>query len=346
MQITTTTTPIDRGTAARALAAAVADAALAPSIHNTQPWRWRIRGAVADLYADLSRHLRVADPDRRLLTLSCGATLYQADLALAAAGFTTTVTRLANTDDDDHIAAALARAGDPSHLASITVTGHGTPSEATVRLHRIAEIRHTDRRPLLDEPISAAATAALVATARPFGIGLHLLHRDQIIELASAMSRAQDGEVDDVAARAELDAWTAHRPAAAGVPDAEIPNRPPPTTVPMRDFGHVGTLPVPAGHDNAATYAILYGVADQPRNWLRAGEALSAIWLAATQHQIALLPMSVAIESPAGRRELQRILSGIGYPYLVLRLGIADPNLPAAPRTPRLPARSTTEILP
>ena len=99
---------------------------------------------------------------------------------------------------------------------------------------------------------------------------------------------------------------------------------------------------MPGGHDNAATYVILYGLAEQPRSWLRAGEALSAIWLTATEHEIALLPMSAAIESPATRQELHRILAGLGYPYLVLRLGIADPNLPAIPRTPRLPPRRTS----
>jgi hypothetical protein len=158
------------------------------------------------------------------------------------------------------------------------------------------------------------------------------------------VKRSASLEVDDAAARAELGAWTTHRPTDVGVPDANIPDRTVPTTVPMRDFGHLGSLAVPEGHDNAATYVIMYGLAEQPRSWLRAGEALSAIWLTATEHMIALLPLSAAVESPATRQELHRVLAGLGYPYLALRLGIADPNLPTAARTPRLPAEVTIEV--
>ncbi len=55
-----------------------------------------------------------------------------------------------------------------------------------------------------------------------------------------------------------------------GVPDANKPTGPTSTTVPTCGFGHVGTLPVNDRHDDAATCAILYGYADDPRAWLRA----------------------------------------------------------------------------
>jgi nitroreductase len=340
-----TMTTIDRASATRALVAATTAAALAPSVHNTQPWRWRIDGAVADLYADTRRQLRIADPDGRLLTLSCGAVLNEACVALAAAGVAIDVVRIPDPDDGDHT--TILTGGGSDHLARITVTGRVPVTEATLRLYKTAEIRRADRRPLLDEALSAAAITALRVTAATFGIGLHQLTRDQAIELASATSRSQHDEVKDLAAHAELDAWTdPRRPAGAGVPNATIPDRDVPTTVPMRDFGHVGSLNIPAGHDNAATYVILYGLAEQPRSWLRAGEALDAIWLTATEHMIALLPLSAAVESPATRQQLHRILSGLGYPYVALRLGIADPNLPTLARTPRLPAEANIEVLP
>lgn len=350
-------TTIDRASATRALAAACTAATLAPSVHNTQPWRWHIEGGVADLYADPSRQLHIVDADRRLMTLSCGAVLHQACVALAAAGVAVDVVRLPNPDDVDHHGEALVPVGDRDHsdrdhsdrdhLARITVTGRIPVTEAAMRMQQTSEIRHTDRRPLLDEPLAPAAVAALRATATTYGIGLHPLTRDQVIGLAAATSRAQEAEVFDPAARAELDAWTDPlRPIDAGVPDANIPDRTVPTTVPMRDFGHVGLLAVPPGHDNAATYVILYGLAEQPRSWLRAGEALAAIWLTATEHMIAVLPLSAAVESPATRGELHAILAGLGYPYLALRLGIADPDLPSPARTPRLPAEANIEILP
>jgi len=115
------------------------------------------------------------------------------------------------------------------------------------------------------------------------------------------------------------------------------------TTVPSRDFGHTGTLTGAGGHDSAARYMILYGLDDEPVTWLRAGEALSELWLAATGINVAVLPMSAAVESPATRGELRRILRGIGYPCIVVRLGIADPAQPNPPPTPRLPISTTVD---
>jgi prepilin-type processing-associated H-X9-DG protein len=56
----------------------------APSMHNTQPWRWRVGPDSLSLFADPSRHLRHADPDGRGMLVSCGAALHHCTVALAA----------------------------------------------------------------------------------------------------------------------------------------------------------------------------------------------------------------------------------------------------------------------
>src|SRR4051794_22333866 len=68
--------------------AALALAVRAPSIHNTQPWRWRLSGGALELIADRSRQLTVADPDGHSLLVSCGAALHLTEIALRAAGST------------------------------------------------------------------------------------------------------------------------------------------------------------------------------------------------------------------------------------------------------------------
>ena len=317
----------------RALVDAATIAGLAPSIHNTQPWRWRIHGTIGSLFAEPARQLRISDFDRRLLVTSCGAALHHAGIALAARGYAAQVDRMPDPANEEH-------------LARITVTGNVAVTTAAMRLLQTVKIRRTDRRPLLDVPLPAGVIDALREAAAPFQIGLSTLDRGQTIELAAATARAQRDETEDIGALVELSAWSGvHRPGGAGIPDENIPDRPTQTTVPTRDFGHVGTLPVSAADDNAATYAILYGLEDVPAAWIRAGEALSAVWLTAIERDIALLPLSAAVESPSTRLELRRILSGIGYPYLALRLGVADTEVPPPPRTPRLPAASTIEVL-
>src|SRR5690606_21877556 len=175
---------------------------------------------------------------------------------------------------------------------------------------------------------------------------LHLLHGDQVNDLAMAAGRADVLEAADPDLRAELAYWVGgRREEGTGIPDTVIPSGAPLTGVPLRDFGRTGTLPLGAGDDRAATYAVIFGAEDTPPAWLRAGEALSAAWLAATMHGVSLLPFSAPMEVPATRTVLRRLLAGLGHPYLVVRLGLVDPNEPAPPRTPRLAPAQTVEIV-
>src|SRR6476660_1712144 len=83
----------------------------APSISNTQPWKWRIGRASLDLYSDPSLQLNSTDPDGRELIVSCGATLNHCVVALAAMGWQAEVNRLPD-------------AAEPNHLAAIAVHPH------------------------------------------------------------------------------------------------------------------------------------------------------------------------------------------------------------------------------
>ena len=79
-------------------------AARAPSLHNSQPWRFVATATGLDLYADRSRQLRVLDPTGRQLTISCGAALGLARLAVGALGYAHSVELLPDQDDPDHLA--------------------------------------------------------------------------------------------------------------------------------------------------------------------------------------------------------------------------------------------------
>ena len=115
--------------------------------------------------------------------------------------------------------------------------------------------------------------------------------------------------------------------------------------MPGRYFGRAGGLPISPDHDTAAIYAILYGDEDTPTAWLRAGEALSAVWLDAIEHDLALVPLSGAVEVIETRLALRRMLADVGEPFLVLRLGLADPDHAGPSHTPRLPTDQVVEIV-
>jgi nitroreductase len=315
------------------LAAAAQIAGYAPSVHNTQPWRWLVRGHTLELWAVRQRQLPITDPLGRLLTVSCGTALQHARLALAAEGWQAEVTRLPDPDQ-------------PDLLARIVVTGRTEVTPAAKRLIQTAQVRHTDRRPLPETPVDPATVDELRATAAQEGAHLHVLRPDDVIQLAGAASRAQRVEDVDPSWAEELSYWTGGtRDDGLGLPDAVIPSTSPSTTVPGRNFGPSGTLPVGPGHDKAAVYAILYGDEDSELGWLRAGEALSATWLVATERDLTLLPLSATVEVPQTRQILINLLANIGEPVLVIRLGAADPDHAGLPHTPRLPSAQTIDIV-
>jgi hypothetical protein len=69
--------------------ALVADARLAPSVHNIQPSRWRLQGGQMSLLGDTARTIPVADPEGRDWMISHGAALEGMAMALAARGLST-----------------------------------------------------------------------------------------------------------------------------------------------------------------------------------------------------------------------------------------------------------------
>lgn len=318
---------LDRAT--QALAAAADAARLAPSVHNTQPWRWVVRGDRLELHAVPDRQLREQDPDGRLMLLSCGAALHHALVALAAEGWAYRVER---------------PAADP--LAVVYAEQHQPADPHAMHRMQLLRVRRTDRRTVSDEALPPPVREALAEAAGRAGAHLHLLDRDQVLRLAVMIEHSGEAQRQDERMRAENAEWIGGtRPAGTGVPDAVIPTELPLTTVAERDFGVSGTLEAGGGHDTAAAYAVLYGDGDEPADWLRAGEALSEVWLTATDNGAALMPLSSPIELGFTRQAVRRMLGEVGYPYLVVRLGITDPEHAGPPHTPRLPAEQVIEII-
>ena len=89
-------------------------ATLAPSVHNTQPWRFMLRPTGFDLLADPGRRLAVLDPTGRLLHLSCGAAVLTARVAARALGLDARVDLLPDADDPQLLARVTLASGAPA----------------------------------------------------------------------------------------------------------------------------------------------------------------------------------------------------------------------------------------
>lgn len=297
-------------------------ATLAPSIHNTQPWAWRLSDREARLYADDTRQLRVEDPLRRNMVISCGAALHHFQLAAQALGWRAEVKRLPEGDD-------------PMLMAQVRLARTPFHDDAGEVLDSM-RARCTDRRrftswPVPDERLEALAEEASTwdATALPV---LDLATR---FRLESSIRRALDLRASDAIATAEQALWTG-RSGDDGVPLQVVPESPPGDDRLSR-FGDGLLNDTRAEVRSSDGLIVLGGEGDSFGSWLRTGEALSALWLRATRTGLSVVPLSQPVEVPATRAELQALLRGTLEPHLLVRIGWQAIGRSELPRTPRRP---------
>ncbi|MBB5070022.1 nitroreductase [Saccharopolyspora gloriosae] len=304
----------------------------APSVHNTQPWRWRPADRSLHLYLDPERTLGALDPTGREAVISCGAVLHHARIAFGSEGWRTVVHRLPNP-------------GIPTHLAAIEFGRAKSLDPHVVELAAAADRRRTDRRPFLSAPIPEALVDGLVDAAQAqrgtLGPVTEEVHRH---ELTLAIEQAGEQERRSARYREELAAWSGrHVPGPDGVPAEALPAQPG-RARPERDFGLVseGELPVPV-LDDGAQLAVLSTSGDSYESWLAAGEALSAVLLLAELEGLATCPLSQLAEVGTTRSYVRdEVLGGAGYPQLALRVGWPVREKLPGPPTPR---RSSAECV-
>lgn len=301
----------------------VQGARLAPSVHNTQPWRFLARPGGFELHGDPSRRLAVLDPDGRQLHLSCGAALLHARITARALGLQVTVRLRPDPTDEDH-------------LADLTLVNGAPPDEQEIRLAAAMVHRRTHRGGFEDRPVPAALIDLLRHDVENEGALLHeVVRRDDVLELAVLLSRADDDEQRDAGYREELHRWVKDEGAPDGVPVAAT-GLVHGSTLRQRDF----TLADPASLDGTSPPAehpaivVLATSADDPDSWLRAGQALAVALLRAADHGVQAQPLGQVTDLPAYRVRLGTRLGLVSIPQLVLRMGFPD-SPPARIGTPR-----------
>lgn len=309
------------------LASVLGAAIAAPSIHNTQPWRFRLRPNHIDVMLDQERRLGAIDPAGREAHVSVGAALLNLRIAILAAG-RIPLTLLQPSLDE------------PDLLATVALGGPHRP-DATIRaLASAIGKRHTNRRPFRDIEVRDEVIDQLAAAARVEGATLVTADPLTRTALLSIVRTAHDRQRQDPDYVAELNQWTHDQyDRRDGIPARSFGPTDDHDAVPIRNFGltHATSPRRHAQFENAPTMVALYTAGDTPTHWLRAGQAMERVLLTATVRGVSNTPMSAPTEVP----ELRALLSApedSAVVQIILRLGYGDP----CPATPR---RALTDVV-
>jgi hypothetical protein len=340
------------------VAGVISLAARAPSLHNSQPWKFRPLRDCIELLADPDRQLTAVDPAGRELMISCGAAVFGLRLGLRRLG------ALPGT-------ALLPDPAQPLLLARVRPAGHAprTPEEADL----IAAVphRHTHRGPFSPGEVPVRLLESLVADAAAEGCELVLITDPQVVgRLGRLVRRAGAEQSANAEISAELARWVRQPdsdardgvPASARLADTDAseqagppgsagrPARPAwlahpvprphphqpgprlPDRLAPRDFGVPGTEL--GGGDPPLATAVLMTPGDTPADWLRAGQALDRLLLRAAARWVFASLQSQPIESPRFRRSVRALVGSPGHPQLLLQFGRAN-TAAATPRRPQ-----------
>jgi hypothetical protein len=305
-------------------------AARAPSVHNTQPWRFTVTGQAIELYADASRQL-MEDPAGREMIISCGAALFGLRLAVRSLGYQPEVDLF--PEPTQRRLLARVRAGRAAPMA---------PDERAM-LQAVPH-RHTHRGAFEPGPLPGGLLERLRDDAEAEGATLAVIDDgpayQRLTTILAAWSRWRDlypTSPAEIRTQAETLRWTreAGGQARDGVPANAFPASAGREAgqLPQRDFdlGRGWGSP-PSGGPPAPVTAIMVARGEDERSWLRAGQALQRILLRATSQWVFARLQTQPLLSASVRAQIRSSLTPSGSPQVLLELGVARTSRPTGRR--------------
>jgi len=313
---------------------AVRYAILAPSSHNTQPWRFVIIGSELLVCADRTRSLPNIDPFDRELIISCGAALFNLRIAFAHFNVPVEITTFPHS-------------AEPDVVARIVFPDSGPTLKDLAILFPAITKRATNRGPFIAEDVPDAVVESLKSAAEMEGSDVKFARtlREQE-HVAALIAQADRRQFDDPRFRRELASWIHPSRRNDGMPSASqglatlTDVATPIFAMAIRTFD-LGNG-IAAAHEQLARgsplLVALSTAMDNNEAWLTMGQAMQRLLLVATVAGYATSYLNQPIEVSEFRAKLAAELRTAPYPQLLLRLGRGA----TAPHSPRRPI---TEVL-
>jgi nitroreductase len=298
-------------------------AILAPSMRNTQPWRFEVDGNAVQLFAAPSSPQPIADPESRELYLSLGCALENLLVAAEHFGFSHELRYFPDGTSSDLAARIVFELG-----------GSRTPARAHITLNAITQ-RHNDNSVYHRMPVPPHVRRRLQACCVEPELRLQLiddlLFRQKVDELTLEADRL---EFSNPAFRKELSSRI--REGVFG--DSRIVSGLSGLAVSKLDLGEAVARQDHQLVLSAPLLGMISGRTDTHLVHMKAGQVFERLWLSATTMGVRVHPMSQTMRHPTMRAALADLMPEPHWrPLHLFRVGYSRTESQRERHTPRRP---------
>ena len=284
-------------------------AILAPSSHNSQPWKFNVSDDEILLYADRSRWLSVADTDKREMYISLGAALENLILAAEHFGYNCTVSAFPGEED----------------LVALISLQEVIPAPSNAALFPAITSRQTNRNPYEMQALSQAERDRLLSSGSHPEVAVFLSQDPDTIEAFRELVVEADGILySDINYKSELGRWLGQGVMGPSGVKAKLAQ----LEVVFLDVGPEQIRQDSDLINRTPCIGFICTAENNSLSSLQAGQVLERLWLAATASGISLHPMSQPLEVPEIKGRLAAMIPADSQKRVVqqtFRLGYAAP---------------------
>lgn len=267
-------------------------AILAPSVYNSQPWQFNVSEGEIQVFADESRWLKVADPDRREQYISLGCALENLVIAAEHFGYNCTVSYFPGLEN---------------LVATVSLhESKSATSPSDSRLFDAITSRQTSRTPYEPRAISKADLDAIISLCSDPDAAIFIADGPALKRRFLDLTITADEMLySDVNYKSELGHWLSMgvmgpRGLESKIAQMKVVMLDPGPEQIKEDANLINSTPclgfiITANNDNLSS--------------VKAGRVLERFWLAATARAISLQPMSQTLETAQTRENLTGLLS-------------------------------------
>lgn len=307
-------------------------ALLAPSGHNSQPWRFKIKDNTADIFWEKERLVMASDEEGRQSFVALGCLITNFSEAVKAYGYACTITYSDNLSITNTLP-----------LVKLSFTKEADNIQPNIAILKSMTDRHSDRNKYSQKELPDQLLKFISQVSSESLLVSIVSDTPKKEILASYMVDAQIDVMDKPSFRNELSHFIKNTLSSSkygmtcntlGLPLLV-------SFFASKLIAKINMSKITKKQDFSLLYKFtpyflfISSKEDTPLAWIKSGELLEKIWLESTKYLVSCHPLAAIIQHNLYRQKLSEELKTNFHPNVFIRIGYSKINFSKIPKSPR-----------